>query len=501
MSSRIQNYADPVFLLALLGVVIGIGTVIARYGKPIAEGSDASGYIHNSKLIMEGRLYSDVRPIGDLPVESVNREVYQPLGFLVEHDAKRLKPTYPFGVSIFFAAFQLISDNTIGILLALIFIGCSTPIGVYLLSRQLGLERNWSTLAACILGLSPLFLYRSMLAASDALSACLSVFCVTLALVAHRRSYFAAMLGICFSLALFTRLPNAMIALPVGVALLYRIRQQAWWWVIILSALPGIALLLWINNELYGSPLASGYGNVWRLFKAEYFGMTMRHFAYWLTALHTPVVTLGFLASLLLLRKHPIPLGILWIWSGSFILFYAFYYHSHETWWYLRFILPAVPALVIGAVFSLRAVSNYMGQSTRLAWLPTALCAGLALYINFSEMAAYKGKIYFSDRAQNSYLVLNRWMEENAQPEDVFLSMQTSGAIYYYTNHAIIRYDLLRDGDWDTIRNYMKGYEGNLYAAVFPFEIEKKEVFSKHAPGEWVDLEKFGHMSVLRLEP
>jgi hypothetical protein len=499
--SCIQKFADPGFLLALLAVVIGIGTVVARYGKPIAEGSDASGYIHNSRLIMEGRLYSEVRPIGDLPIENINLGAYQPLGFLLERDTQRLKPQYPFGPSIFFAAFRLISDDTIGILLALIFIGCSTPIGVYLLSRELGLERNWSALAACILGLSPLFLYRSMLAASDALSACLATYCVTLALVAHRRSLFAALLGICFSLVLFTRLPNAMIALPVGLALLSRIRQQVWWWVIILSSLPGIALLLWINNELYGSPFASGYGNVWRFFKAEYFGMTMRHFAYWLTALHTPVVTLGFLASLLLFRKHPITLVILWIWSGSFILFYAFYYHSHLTWWYLRFILPAVPALVIGAVFLMRSVSYYIGQSTRRAWLPTALCAGLALYICFSEKAAYKGNIYFDGRERNSYLMLNQWMEENTKPEDVFLSMQTSGAIYYYTNQAIIRYDLLRVGDWDIIRNYMKGYEGNLYAAVFPFEIEKKEVFSKHTPGEWVDVEKFVHMSVLRLEP
>jgi hypothetical protein len=501
LNSSIQKYTDPVFLLALLAVVIGIGTVVARYGKPIAEGSDASGYIHNSRLIMEGRLYSELRPIGDLPIERINLGAYQPLGFNLERDTQRLKPIYPFGPSIFFAAFQLISDNYLGILLALIFIGCATPIGVYLLSRELGLEHNWSVLAACILGLSGIYLYRSMLAASDALSACLAVYCVYLALVAHRRPLYAALLGICFSLALFTRLPNAMIALPVGLALLYRIRQQVWWWVIILSSLPGIAILLWINNELYGSPLASGYGNVWRLFKAEYFGMTMRHFAYWLTELHTPVVTLGFLASLLLFRKQPITLVILWIWSGSFILFYAFYYYSHLVWWYLRFILPAVPALVIGSVFSLRSVSNYLGKATRQPWLPAALCAGLLLYICFSEIAAYKGNIYFDGRKKNNYLMLNQWMEENATPGDVFLSMQTSGAIYYYTNHAIMRYDLLREGDWDIVRNYMKGYEGNLYATVFPFEIEKKEVFSKHTPGEWVKVEKLGHMTVMRLEP
>ena len=42
-------------------------------------------------------------------------------------------------------------------------------------------------------------------------------------------------------------------------------------------------------------------------------------------------------------------LAVLGLWAALLIGFYAFYFHSGESWWYLRFILPAFPALLLAA--------------------------------------------------------------------------------------------------------------------------------------------------------
>ncbi len=497
LAEKSNTILEWVVLFAFIGVLITVASIIWQFGKPVAEGSDASGYIHNSKLLLEGKITTDIRPIENLPLDAVRLNIYQPLGFVVDKEAVSMKPTYSFGVSIVFAFFQLFSSTDIGVLLALVFIGCSGPLGMLFLSRELGLEKHWSYASACIFALSPLYLYRSMLAASDAWSACLAIYCTFFALVAHRRAVYAILLGVCFSLAMLTRMPNFLILLPVGVAFCFRLREQRWWWAVFLGGLPGILLLFWINNTLWGSPFSSGYANIWRLFKFEYFGMTMEHFAKWLTVLHTPVITLGFVASIFLTKKSPKVVLLIWSWVIAFVVFYAFYYHSHQTWWFMRFILPALPPMILGAMFFLRYLSTRFGPS----WMPVGVSLVAGAFVCFSEVAEYKGKISFTPRGRNSYLEVVEWVENNAKPGDVFLTMQNSGTLFYYTDHPIIRYNHLKENDWERVKTHMKTSPVTLYAALFEFEIEKWEVLSKRAPGNWTEIEKKGRLSVFRLDP
>ena len=41
---------------------------------------------------------------------------------------------------------------------------------------------------------------------------------------------------------------------------------------------------------------------------------------------------------------------------------YAFYYHTSEEWWYLRFVVPAFPALVLAGAAMLLALTACSGS-------------------------------------------------------------------------------------------------------------------------------------------
>jgi hypothetical protein len=499
-ASRVEKWTGLVVWFSLLVLVSSVGVILSRYSMSFASGSDESGYIHNSRLLMEGRLFGDVRPIGDMPLHDLNRRAYQPLGFAASDELDRQIPTYPFGFPLVLAAFRLLADNDLGILMAVVFIGCATLLAVFVLSREFDLDWLWSFVATLVVGVSPLYQFMAMRPMSDVLSTGLATGCVLFAWIAHKRLVFSCLLGFCFSLALLTRAPNVLLALPVGIALLARFREQQWWWAVILSSLPGLLFLLWINNTLYGSPFTSGYANVWRLFKLEYFEMTMRHFAYWLSVLLTPVITIGFAASLYCFRKNWLKMVVLWTWALSFIIFYGFYLHSHQTWWFLRFVLPAVPPIVVGGCVFLQELSSSFNRRFGLNWLSTSLILVFAVYVAISGYRAGLGRVHYLDRQNNGYVRLVDWVNEHTGPEDVFVCSQTSGCLYYYTNNPIIRYDLLKDGEWERIQQAVSGTNGVIYATLLRKELERKEALSKHASGEWLEAAVLGDMRVMRLE-
>ena len=60
------------------------------------------------------------------------------------------------------------------------------------------------------------------------------------------------------------------------------------------AAVPGFAVMLWLNQALYGSPFASGYGNAATLFSASHINDNLTNFgrAAWQTQHVVPLLGL-----------------------------------------------------------------------------------------------------------------------------------------------------------------------------------------------------------------
>ena len=91
-------------LLLLAGCVILYAGFLAWYHAPYAGSSDASGYLNNARLLLDGKLSTPVRVPEGLTADILPREHLLPLGFRLDAAQQNLLPTYPIGLPLHFAA-------------------------------------------------------------------------------------------------------------------------------------------------------------------------------------------------------------------------------------------------------------------------------------------------------------------------------------------------------------------------------------------------------------
>ena len=122
---------------------------------------------------------------------------------------------------------------------------------------------------------------------------------------------------------------------------------------LIAGTIPGCLFIAWINNALYGSPLASGYGSLSVLFSLSHIATNLERYGRWLVESQTPLAVVGIAVLL-------VPVKAIWrtreqqqaarLLGAIVIVVWALYliYTPFEAWWFLRFLLPAWPAMCLG---------------------------------------------------------------------------------------------------------------------------------------------------------
>jgi len=117
---------------------------------------------------------------------------------------------------------------------------------------------------------------------------------------------------------------------------------------------------------------------------------------------------------------------------------YAWYY-PYDAWWYLRFLLPAFPALFIFVAMVLVAIA---GRVTRLgSFLVVAPVLALILWHHATFLSARGGFAFRENErkvpAIGEYIAAH--LPENAS----LLSDNFSGSIRYYSGRLTVRFDLI----------------------------------------------------------
>jgi hypothetical protein len=257
--------------------------------------------------------------------------------------------------------------------------------------------------------------------------------------------------------------------------------------------LPGALFLCWFNQTLYGSAFKTGYGPIWALFSARYVPHNAAHFLLWLTLLSSPPVMLGALALPRLRARVPLFVPLAVIWSATFVGFYLFYFYSGEVWWYLRFILPMFPAVILAGVLGVyHARERFAG---RRRWIPVALLAfalvwdyGLGRHLNVGWLK----------NTDMGYPLTAQWAKTNVPPNAILLEMQLSGAFAYYTDFAIVRWDLLDPkSTWPLLQDAARSARRPIYAALYDYEVAR--AWPDHGPGQWQLVQRIRQMSVWKL--
>jgi len=455
------------------------GLFLARNVGAVAAGSDSSGYLNQARLLASGRIRAEARTLPGLPLAAAPAFLYTPLGFRQAPDGSGLVPTYPTGFGLLALAAAPLAGWRHAADLVVILHSLAGLAATYALGRMLGLARGWAALGAALVAASPLYLFMSLQAMSDVPSLAWTTAGILAALLSRKSPAWALAAGAAAAIDVLLRPTNALAFVPMAVALGASRRS---WVFFICGGLPGAVFYFAHAIAAYGSLLTTGYGDITDSFSVGYVPGTLVHYGLWMPALFTPVAALAI--GLPWVRGGAPPARLLLgAWILAFGAFYAFYKCTHETWWYLRFLLPAAPAVVVAGLLVLRALIS-RAIATPLRSL-SALAAVSALTALNSAVLCGHLLVFETVRDELRYGNAAGWMRSHLPPGAVCLAFQETGALFYYTNFTFIRWDALTKDNVAKIEGLIRNSGRPLYAVLFPFEVNQENVLGAVMPGRW----------------
>ena len=356
----------------------------------------------------------------------------------------------------------------------------------YALGQQLFGKSVISLSAAALVGTSPIFLYQLMNPMSDVPVAALWAAAVVLAM-----ADWTLLAGVAAGAALMVR-PNLVavaVALSVWLALTQRRPVR-----FLVGLVPFGAAVAAINASVYESAFVSGYGTLRELYAWSYWSTNGRQFAMWTASTQTPVVLLAavyFVApGWFPPARVPYPRLLLLAVAGAVKASYLFYL-PFDAWWYLRFLLPIWPLMMVLTAAAIVAVAERL---TRAAASVVLVSAALALAIYGVRVAAQRYAFDIA-RAERRYIDVARFVDSHTDRRAVVLAVQHSGTIRLYAGRLTLRFDQL-DPEWlDRAVDFLSGVGRHPYVVL---EAGEKGLFTSRFAGRTASL--VGGTPLARLE-
>jgi hypothetical protein len=206
--------------------------------------------------------------------------------------------------------------------------------------------------------------------------------------------------------------------------------------------LPFLALVAWVNNHLYGSPIESGYGPLTPNFAVENATRNLANYPLWWLQSQGVLAFIFVLAVTKRHTPHRREAVVLMGFAVSVFLAYLFYL-SFEVWWFLRFLIPAMPLAFLFCADVIEWATSRFQRAARFAALSAFTIASAAHAVNFSRQVS----ILQSADEEQRYVDAGVFIDRATPPDAVVLSMQHSGSIRYYSGRLTLRYDSL-DPAW-----------------------------------------------------
>lgn len=433
---------------ATAAVALAVTIVGVTRGTHCACGADAYGYVSQARLWLSGHLHLAEPLMATLTWP--NREwTLAPLGYRPATSFGSIVPSYSPGLPMLMAATVAILRAPQAVflvvpLLAALVVGATFAFGRRLDGTTTGM------LGALLVAASPTFLFQLVQPMSDV--PVTGLWIAAAVCVVGESAWSAALAGAVGSMAVLTR-PNLvpLMAILGGYFLLQIVRRQpgavrrcAWF---VATGVAGPIAAALIQQDLYGSPMLSGYGQLSGLYAATFFWTNVRQFAAWLWQTHGPLMFVGLTSPVWLpFAARGAPPGtkdMLWlgaVFSYGVVLSYLFYI-PFDNWTFTRFLLPAYPFLCLLAVWPLVRLSrraNALVELTVVLVLIVAAHHWYAVAADLGFMTNYKG--------ERRYIEAARMIAATTPPGEWVLAMQHSGSVRYYGNRKTFRYDWLNDG-------------------------------------------------------
>lgn len=482
----------PRWLAVLLGLAAAVYlALVAVRIAPYAGGSDSGGYLGSARLFAEGRLTAETRTLPGHGAVEFGPGAFQPLGYVVLAGGDRMVPTYPPGLPLHLAAFSRLMGDVGAVvatnLLAIVLLGWA----VWTCARALDLPPRWTAGVIALLAVSPIFVFCALQPMSDLLAAAWATAALAAALRARAAAGWGWAAGVAIGLAVLVRPTNVLVLAPAFFLLgagRAALRTVA-------AGLPFALFLICYNQRIYGHPLASGYGNWRESFSVAYAASNLWPMVRGYVLLLTPfVLGLVFAPFASTARRRP-ALG-LGFWAAVLSACYLFYYHTGETWWYFRFLLPAAPAALLLAAVGWRSMVLRSPPDRPTLVPQTVAAAGLAVCLAWQGVGLRRLQPAQIVAGERHYRETADWARQHLPAGAVVLCMQNSSALHYYTGLIIARWEQMLPEQNAALLRAARAQNRPVYAALFPFE--EADALARIG-GRWDKLSTVGPTTFFRL--
>jgi hypothetical protein len=475
-------------------LVLGYSLVLFHHTVFAIGGSDSSGYMNAARLLSEGRATTRIRGLDRLALGPEFAQTFIPLGFSPGPRPGTMSGSYPPGLPLHMALAGLAGGWSRAPFFVSPIAALACLVLMYLLGRELRLPPALALSGSLLFGFSPVFVFVAVQPMSDVVATAWALMAV---FAAYRSRAFtsagwAAVAGAAFGMGVLVRPTNALVVLPLLLALPFRGKTLL---AFAAGGAPFAAFQLAYGAAAFGDPRTTGYRSLLSEAMAlSNFPARARHYALWTARLLSPLVPLGWIAVAADRRVTLRDRGVLLTWFAAFFLFYSFY-APYETWWYTRFLLPGSPALLLGALLATRDFvlrSDVSAKRWRIS--AAALLVVLALAVEIQYVTKQKvHKFYKGERIYPEACAMAR---RRLPPHAIVLSMQMSGALHYYTDLTYAMWNWMDAERFAVLRVSTESRGFRWYALLAPFEVAEVE---KGRLGEWREIDRVGDVSLREL--
>ncbi|MDP3718731.1 MAG: hypothetical protein Q8T13_13285 [Acidobacteriota bacterium] len=412
----LERHGTPAIIL----VAAASGTVATIFATSSAAGADASGYLSQAAMWERGG-FTHIDELA-LTLTAIDPWITSPLGWRPMHIPWMQAPTYPPGLPWLMSWVPGTSHPDWVVMLSAAAAVCATGVMAVRLSGPVA-----GMLAAMLLAISPVFLFQSVQPMSDVPVTAAWMTCW--ALLLWPRARFAA--GIACAFAVLIRPNLAPLAAVPLFAIGWHLRRLAGFSLPVVIA---AAILMFLQNMWYGSPLRSGYGTADELFALSNIGANASRYFSWLMSTSPMLLVAPVGAALVWRHAFTKPLAAFSALVVAAYLVYAVF----DVWSYLRFLLPA---MAIAAVFAAIAIAAALRRLPAPVRVMAALAAILGIAAHGISQARALDTFRLADQ-QRRVAQVARFLSTTLPADGVIVSGEQSGALRYYTGRSILRWDL-----------------------------------------------------------
>ena len=489
---------------------VAVVVVALTKGALVAGGADAYGYVSQAHLWAHGTLQIEQPFVRDMDWPFA-ADSFSPLGYRPAVRGTAIVPTYSAGLPMVMAVFETVAGPD-AVFWVVPLLGGFAVWMTYLMGTRLA-GRGVGAAAALLLASSPTFLIQLMVPMSDVPVAGWWAAALGLLLVEGHWAALAA--GLATGAAILTR-PNLvpLAAIP-GALLCWRVLEErtltggAAKRVLLFAAgaVPSCVAVAIINTRLYGSPLASGYPPFNELFGLQNLIPNLARYPRWMMETETPFVLLGLAAPFAITRMrgpagpdgYRQPIVRMWLGFVAAVFLCYIFYVPFDGWFWLRFVLPAFPPLFVLFSIGLSALVARLARGARV----TAMVAVVgALAWHGAAFAGAQG-VFDTRPGEHKYVAIGDYISQHLPDRAVFLSMQYSGSIRYYSGRLTVRYNALLPHRLDSVIEQLRARGYHPYILLEDWEEpEFQAQFKGHSPLsalDWPPVAELDHLAHVRI--